>query len=214
MKKFLTFCILILLCAYSFCACSQNNIKHYTTVDSSDVALLSLFTFDGNSESHFGLFNLGHAFLSLENISENNLSIGKNTLAPRKTISIGTWSIKAHFGVWYNVESNYIKDFDKYNGRVSITCGVSLEDIQKINNFINSHDYWSPLNNCSNFALNLWNTIATKEETLEKPLIYSPAKLARALKAFESFEVNRPIETEDKFHYFDGDTPKYFELEK
>ena len=95
-----------------------------------------------------------------------------------------------------------------------MTCGGSLEDIQKINNFINSHDYWSPLNNCSNFALNLWNTIATKEETLEKPLIYSPAKIAKTLKTFESFEVNRPIETEEKFHYFDGDTPKYFELEK
>lgn len=213
MKKFLSFFILIMIACVVFASCSVNTPKHKTSVTSSDVALLTLFTFDGKKESKFGLFNLGHSFLSVENISSETITIGKVEVAPNETISIGTWSIKAHFGVWYNVESNYIKDYNKYDGRISITAGISSEDTEKMNNFILAHDYWSPINNCSNFALNLWNTVAEEDEELVRPFIYSPSKIAKALKNFEGYETNREIKTSDKFFYMDENTPKYFELE-
>ena len=213
MKKFLSFFILIMIACFVFASCSVNTTKHKTSVTSSDVALLTLFTFDGKKESKFGLFNLGHSFLSVENISSETITIGKVEVAPNETISIGTWSIKAHFGVWYNVESNYIKDYNKYDGRISITAGISSEDTEKMNNFILAHDYWSPINNCSNFALNLWNTVAEEDEELVRPFIYSPSKIAKALKNFEGYETNREIKTSDKFFFMDENTPKYFELE-
>ena len=213
MKKFLSFFILIMIACFVFASCSVNIPKHKTSVTSSDVALLTLFTFDGKKESKFGLFNLGHSFLSVENISSETITIGKVEVAPNETISIGTWSIKAHFGVWYNVESNYIKDYNKYDGRISITAGISSEDTEKMNKFILAHDYWSPTNNCSNFALNLWNTVAEEDEELVRPFIYSPSKIAKALKNFEGYETNREIKTSDKFFYIDENTPKYFELE-
>ena len=213
MKKFLSFFILIMIACVVFASCSVNTPKHKTSVTSSDVALLTLFTFDGKKESKFGLFNLGHSFLSVENISSETITIGKVEVAPNETISIGTWSSKAHFGVWYNVESNYIKDYNKYDGRISITAGISSQDTEKMNKFILAHDYWSPTNNCSNFALNLWNTVAEEDEELVRPFIYSPSKIAKALKNFEGYETNREIKTSDKFFYMDENTPKYFELE-
>lgn len=213
MKKYLSCFILIMLSCFIFASCNVDTPKHKTSVASTDVALLSIFTFDGKKESKYGLFNLGHSFLSVENTSLDTITVGKVELAPNETITIGTWSIKAHFGVWYNVESNYIKDCNKYDGRISITAGISTEDLKKMNNFILSHDYWSPTNNCSNFALNLWNTVAEKDEELIRPFIYSPSKIAKALKNFDGYETNREIITSEKFFFFDENTPKYFELE-
>lgn len=212
MKKIFTLCLLIVLSMIVLTACKQEH--HKTLIETDDTALLTLYTFDGSSESTMGLFNLGHAFVSIENISENTITIGKNSLEPHQAITIGTWSIKAHFGVWYNVESNYIKNHNKYDGRLSVTCGIDSNDIVTISKFIDNNDYWSPLHNCSQFALNLWNSVANTDEELVTPVIYSPSKIAKSLKTFDVYQTNRPIETGDKMYYFDGDTPQYFELEK
>lgn len=198
---------------FVFCGCSSTPITRKTTIKDTDIAYLSLFTFDGKSESTMGLMNLGHSFLSLENVSSEPIKIANVVLSPGKTIAIGTWSIKAHFGVWYNVESNYIQDYNKYDGRLSITTGIGLDDIDKVSEFILSHDYWNPLQNCSYFALNLWNEVAEDGEKLDLMAIFSPSAIAKQIKTFESYDVNKEIITDAKFHYFDNDTPVYYELE-
>ena len=213
LKKFCLILILI-ICIVPIVACSDKNREYKTNIYSEDVAKLSLFTYDGKSESVFGLPNLGHSFLSIENISEENIKIGSRVVVPNETIALGTWSIQAHFGVWYNVESNYIAEYDKYNGRVSITTGINLEDIVVINEYIASNDNWSPLDNCSNFALGLWNGIAEDSEMIEVGLIKTPKKIAIELAKFDSFEINKEIITDTKFNYYSGETPVYFELEK
>lgn len=184
-----------------------------TEIKSTDVALLSIFSFDGKKESTLGLMNLGHSFLSLENISSSPIEISNVTIDVGETIAIGTWSIKSHFGVWYNVESNYINDYNKYDGRISVTTGVSYDDIDKITDYIISHDYWTPLTNCSCFALNLWNEVAEDREKLDKPLIYNPTAIAKQLVNFENYEINREINTDNKFYYFDDKTPVFHYLE-
>ena len=193
------------------CDKSENNRE--TIIKDTDTALLTIFTFDGKKESSFGLMNLGHSFLSLENISSESFKIGNVELSPGETIAIGTWSIKAHFGVWYNVESNYIADYNKYDGRLSITTGVSSEDIDTMSEFIFSHDYWNPLQNCSYFALNLWNEVVEDSEKLSTMFIYSPSGIASQLREFKGIEENKELITAKKFSYFDGDTPVFYELE-
>lgn len=194
--------------------CGEVPQKKKTVIKYSDIALLSIFTFDGKKESTLGLMNLGHSFLSLENISDNPIKISNVTVKSGETIAIGTWSIQAHFGVWYNVESNYISEYNKYDGRLSVTTGIDLDDVDKITSYINTHDYWTPLTNCSCFALNLWNEVAEETETLEKPLIYSPTQIAQQLVNFENYETNREIVTVKEFNYFDGTTPVYYQLEE
>ena len=215
LKKFFSITILIIamLNIFLLTGCTNTTSKQKTIIKTTDVALLSLFTFDGKKESTLGLMNLGHSFLSIENISSDVIKIANVTLAPNETIAIGTWSISAHFGIWYNVESNYIAEHNKYDGRLSITTGISLDDMVSITNYILSHDYWTPLANCSCFALNLWNEVAENSEKLSKPLIYSPSHLAKCMKNFENYEENKEIITDTNFHYFEGTNPVYYYMD-
>ena len=144
------------------------------------------------------------SFLSIENTSDTSINIGKKELNVSKTLTIGTWSIQSHFGVWYNVENNYIKEHNKYDGRVSVTIGISSEDIDLINEFIEDNDHWGPIKNCSYFALNLYNTVASDTEFIDTPLIYTPSYISSIIKKFDTCEFNREIPVEDKMSYFDG----------
>lgn len=216
MKKFLTCLILIVMVSMGLfvTACSGDERVYSADISDTDDIILSIFTYDGKGESGYGLMNLGHSFLSFENISGESIIVGDRQVSPGETISLGLWSIKAHFGVWYNMESNYIGSCDKYNGRGSVSIGITADEMEKINEFIHSHDIWTPFHNCSNFAINLWNTVASETETLSTPIIYTPSKLMSQLKLFDSFETNREIITEDRFSYYDGENFHYYQLER
>lgn len=201
MKKLFTFLFILLICVMPIMGCGDS--KDYSAeISEDDIALLSIFAFDGKSECKWGLMNLGHAFLSIENVSNDTLEILNYTLDTDKTVCIGTWSIKEHFGVWYNVESNYYSTYNKYDGRVSVTIGLTAEDLDTLCSFIANNDKWNPLNNCSKFALNAWNSVASESERLLKPIIYTPSNIVNQLKQFDSYEINRPMITENKFGYF------------
>jgi len=212
-KRSLSLLILIMLTFVVLISGCDGIKTRKTNIKNTDIALLSIFSFDGKKESTLGLMNLGHSFLSLENISSIPIEISNVVIYPGETIAIGTWSIKSHFGVWYNVESNYIADYNKYDGRISVTTGISTEDIDKITQYIISHDYWTPLTNCSCFALNLWNEVAEDGEILDRPLIYNPTAIAKQLVNFENYEINREINTDKDFYYFEGTTQVFHHLE-
>lgn len=214
LKKFFVNLILLILSVNILSGCENIDTKRQTQMSSSDVAILTLFTFDGKSESVFGLMNLGHSFLSVENISDNTINIGKMEVEPKETIAVGTWSISAHFGVWYNVESNYILEHNKYDGRVSISRGISKNDCEKISQFILENDKWTPFTNCSKFAIKLWNTVATNEEKIKESMICSPSKLKKVIEQFENYEINKEILTDNKMIYFDKNTAIEYDLEK
>lgn len=206
--------ILLFICCTAFLGCKSSSKDSYTSsVVETDIAKLSLFAYDGKSESTWGLMNLGHAFVSIENISEESLSIIDKVLAPGETVSIGTWSILEHFGVWYNVESVYIETTDKYNGRYSATIGINTEDLEKIVSFISEKDKWNPIHNCSYFALNLWNEVAEESEFIETPFIYTPTYISKELEKFDSFMKNKPIPGNGKMGYFKDSTYVSFEME-
>lgn len=185
---------------------SKPNKEYYAGVEDGDTVKLTLFTYDGKGESHFGLMNLGHTFLSFENISSENVNIGKMSVAPGETVAVGTWSVLSHFGIWYNLEGNYIDFNNKYDGRVSITIGINNDDLVKVNKFIEENDRWNPIKNCSYFALNLYNTVAGDTESIPCPVIYTPTYIAEHIRAFVEFDENKAIECDGKFGYFDNDT--------
>ena len=201
MKKLFTFLFILIVCVMPIIGCG--NSKDYSAeIKEGDIALLSIFAFDGKSESKWGLMNLGHAFLSIENVSDDKLDILDYSLDSGKTICVGTWAIKDHFGVWYNVESNYFDTYNKYDGRVSVTISLSTEELDKLCSFISKNDRWNPLNNCSKFAMHAWNIVATESERLIKPIIYTPSNIVSQLKMFDNYEINRPMITDKKFGYF------------
>jgi len=203
----------ILLCTFNF-ACTESNREYKTNITESDIAKLTIFSYDGKTEGRLGLMNLGHAFLSIENISNEEFSIANKVVSPSDTISFGTWSILKHFGVWYNVESNYIIEHNKYDGRVSITIGINEENLKTITNYILNNDTWNPLKNCSHFAITLWNLVAEQSEIIDKPIIYTPTHLTKIIEKFDTYETNKPIPTDSKVGYFTCSDDTSFEMEK
>ena len=210
MKIFRLSCVvLIMFISLTLCFGCGKEKDYKASINDDDVIKLTLFTYDGKGESHFGLMNLGHTFLSLENLTDEDIAIGKMTLSPQDEIALGTWSVKSHFGVWYNLEGNYSRDYRKYDGRISVSIGVSLDEVKKINEYISENDHWSVFKNCSYFALNLYNLVASDSEYIEPPLIYTPAYIASKIKLFPSYETNKVIHCDNTFGYFDDD--KYIE---
>jgi hypothetical protein len=191
-------------------ACNNGNNDYKVNMYNTDIAYFSLFTYSGEGESSYGIVNLGHAFLSIENISEEDIVVYNYTIPAGETVSIGTWCLSNHFGIWFNIESNYIDNCNKYDGRYSITTGISLEDIETIDDFMKDHDKWGALRNCSYFALSLWNEIAEDSEYIAEKPIYTPKYLEEEISKFDTHEINRAINTSNVCSYYNGD--KYLEF--
>ncbi len=185
--------------------CNQEPTAKSITHKQDYVGEFSIFTHPGSKDVLPLLFNLGHSYLSFTNTSDKIIYLAGYKCEPSETVCIGTWSISKHFGVWYNVESNYDIYDNHYDGRLSLTKKINLQDVEKFTEFINKNNAWNPLKNCSYFALNCWNYIVDDCEKLEKPLIYTPKHLANEIKQFETYETNRPYVTKDNFGFFAED---------
>ena len=204
-KKILsTILIIVAFFTVSGCANSQtvSGRVRELNVSESDVALLTIFSDNGKGESNWLTRNYGHSFFTVTNLSNKELIVGDVVVNPSDTIAVGLWSIYEHFGVWYNVESNYIKEHNKYAQRVSLTIGISLEDIYSITEVIKNNDLWTPLYNCSKFALDVWNTVASENEKIDTKLLMSPGYLVEEIKKFAGYEDVRPCNTSNIVRYY------------
>lgn len=207
MKKIMSF--LIVICTIFVCSCSSQKVSITPIEDS--VATMTIVSFDGESESVMGLMNLGHAFIAIENNSEEDILVGKYNLKSGRVVTIGTWSILEHFGVWYNVESNYIEYCDKYNGRVSLSKQINKDDLEKITTFINDNDKWNIFRNCSYFAVNLWNSVAKSGESFN--VGRTPSAIAKSIKLSDGYNQNQTFAVSSSMGYFDGSNYVEFKLE-
>ncbi len=214
MKAFkIIYAFVLCVCSLCLVGCSSPKTK-VATVSNSDDVIVSIYAYDGKGESRFGLMNLGHSFLSFENISSETVMIGEYALAPTETVTISTWCLSDHFGVWYNIESNYIKYHDKYNGRYSVSMSIKKEKLKDAKTFISKNNTWLPTKNCTNFSIGLWNKLCEKDAKLETPLIYTPKKLTDDIKRFETHEFNKEIFVSSKLGYFNNGEFVEFAFEK
>ena len=207
MKKLLNLFILILFVGiFTLSGCGPDTTPKQIVDKDNAVGEFTLFTHEGNKNTLPLIFNLGHSYLSFTNTSNETISISTYACSPGETVCIGTWSISSHFGVWYNVESNYNICNNRYDGRLSISKQIDINDVNTITKFIEENNTWSPLKNCSNFALNCWNEIASESEKISKPVIYTPSHIASQIRLFSGYETNKPMVTKDNFGYFEDDT--------
>ncbi|WP_339321728.1 hypothetical protein [Paenibacillus sp. FSL W8-0194] len=141
---------------------------------STNVAILTMFSVPtGGTNSSGGSTgpNWGtHSFITVKNISSSNISVGGlSGIAPNRTISVGTWGNKSeHTGIWYNLEAKFIAS-GGYSGRVSHSMYLTQNQLDSVNSYIRNHDSWGYLNNCSSFAVGLWNSISSDTYTAGSP---------------------------------------------
>lgn len=199
---------------------TNNIIEHHATVkcsnlrntkDSSYLAIVSIYAFDGNSASSSSSFlNFsGHAFITVENLTSNTIKVGIMNANAYETVTLGTWGNKSdHKGLWYNLES-YFANKGEYNGRVSLSRYTTSNELDTLNSYINSHDSWSALSYCSSFSAGAWNSIS--QDKLSAGLINTPSNLKGNIKK-KSYKTNKAIGFNSNIRYYSDDKFIYINL--
>lgn len=141
------------------------------------VGTITLFAFNGDSERVPGTMNLGHAFVGVTNLTEEAYRVGGYELQPQETVTIGSWSMSGHFGLWYNIENYYMNAKGRYEGRLSLDQSFATGALTAINEYLYAHDSWSLFRNCSYLALNLFNLCREEDERLEIGGTVTPGKI-------------------------------------
>lgn len=210
MKKKLLARVGVLL-ALLLCLTGCGQPKRYPAprIEADAAAVLTLYAFNGEAERVFGLMNLGHAFVSVKNLSARPLTLAGYTLEPDSEVSIGTWGMDAHWGIWYNAESVYLT-LGRYKGRVSLTQGLSAQDIDTLTAYLRANDTWTFFRNCSYFALDLWNLTAAPDERIDLGGLITPSKVHKRLSATDGSQVERPIPVFGRTGYAPDGTPASF----
>lgn len=199
MKRFAVIFTLLFVMTLTACGQPPRVLKAQVTDESQ--AAVSVFAYEAGNEPSYGLLYLGHAFLSFENRSDAAFTIGAITLEPGQSMSLGNWGMTRHFGTWYNVESKYIDAAGKYAGRVSVTKSLPLETLDAINAYLKENDRWTPTTNCARFASDIFNLAGG--DAIVMGGLATPSRLADAIRAFDAFEIDRPITGYGKVGYAD-----------
>lgn len=144
-----------------------------------------------------------HAWITVSNISDKNITVGKFSIRPGKTMALGTWGNKSeHTGLWYNLESYAIKHESAYDNRVSLRVDLSPSSLKSLNTHIVGYDRWSKANNCSSFAVSSWNKVCSTK--LSAGLINTPKNLANSIKSVDGYYEGFPVRHYYKVYYAQG----------
>lgn len=172
---------------------------------SQNVAHVTVFALNGNdASSSSGAFWSGHAFITVENLTSSIITVGKMSVPSYGGVSVGTWGNKeGHKGAWYNLECYFNHSQGAYGGRVSLSETINSNGLGDLSTYINDHDDWALLNNCSTFACGAWN--ATSSLTLSAGWINTPKELKNSIKKHD-YGTDHSIPNDSRIGYYNGDT--------
>ena len=196
--------VLILATMMAVIMCGVAVINPFTASANGYVAQVSVYAYDGNGgSSSINIFNQGHAWLVVDNISDSSIVVGRMTIPAGGTVSIGTFGpLYGRSGLWYNLEGyRYLYEGD-FNGRVSLTKSITSSELSTMNVKINSYnDTWNILDNCSSFAKNVYNTVSLNNLTADTP--NTPGGLKNSIKNF-AYQTNRSFGYNSNVGYYNG----------
>lgn len=185
--------------------------------DGEALALLTVYATAERGKVSPLLVALGHAYASVENVSDAPIVLGKGyVLPPKETVTLACWEFDAHAGLWYNIEPIYIEQ-GWFTERKSVTRSLDEDSLERVNTFLKneSNDVWTLFQNCTHFTVNIWNEAASgTEDIIDTDGMLTPSQLEEKIVAFNGYEVARPHTSELATGYFDGDGFIEFKLEE
>lgn len=191
-KKIVCFILVLPCLVLASCASSKARTRNIVNeVNSLSIAEIHIYAYGGDGRSLPLVPNMGHAFISIKNLSGSAFDIGKYELESGEEVSIGLWGQKASWSVWYDLEVYYLNK-GLYKKAASVKRGIeSLDEIGALGNFIENTGKWTFSNTCTTFALNAWNLVAGKDRIETKN--GTPKKLKRQIERFRTCETERTI---------------------
>ncbi len=185
--------------------CAPARVDTSVKVPEDAVCRINLFASSGSYDKTPLIPNLGHSFISVENISGGDIAVGEYILCQGEEITLGVWPISGNFGLWYNLESGLINSSDKYSDRVSVSFLLDRDRLTAVNRLLADEPRWTPLYNCSDFTLDVYNIITGNEYA---PPIVTPAALEKIIMRYD-YEICREIAENDNIgYYFEGNFEK------
>lgn len=201
MKKFLLlfnflFIAFVILISNSF-------VKAFEILPDPDICCnVSIYAYCDSNESNSSSSakNLGHAFLTFENLTSNTYLIGDYQISKYESISVGTWpqSITGYSGVCYNFETYYM-NVESHSSTVYLKTSLTYSDLSTLNNVIKSSDNWELFNNCSTFATKVWNSVSSMQ--VNAGIVNTPSNLIDSIKKY-SYYVGCSITYNSNIGYF------------
>lgn len=165
------------------------------------VGEVTLFAFPGDKGKNDGILDLGHAFISFQNLTDESFRIGGYEVEPGETVTVSSWAMSSHAGIWYNIENYYVTALDRYEGRYSYTLPMYESSIEAVSEYIYGNDSWHLFRNCAYAALNMFNICAPREEEIEVSGNPTPGKLYAAIALNEGYQVDRELSFTGKIGY-------------
>lgn len=154
------------------------------------VGTLTIFSSNDGGSSSWDTSS--HAFIAFKNSSSSSIRVGGLNVGAGHEITFGTWGNKSqHTGIWYNLESYFANNASAYGNRVSLSMSVTQSNIDTINDIISKNDKWSLTNNCSSFAVKVWNSVSSK--TLSAGIPNTPTSLMSSIKSKSGYQTGRSI---------------------
>ena len=107
----------------------------------------------------------GHAWIYIENLTDDTLRIGCYDCPKDEGVSLATYGFQRldGFGTYYNVEA-YMGHKKSLKRTKSNSMMLTQEQLDKVNEKILKSNEWSPFTNCCFFACKVWNCVAKEED--------------------------------------------------
>lgn len=105
---------------------------------------------------------VGHAFIYVENNSDEPISVGLYEVPAGQGVSIGTFSfsVRDGLGIYYNLEAYRENTKNNTDNIWSLSEELNENELQKLNDSLKSYpNYWSFGANCATFAFSMWNSV-------------------------------------------------------
>ena len=154
--------------------------------------ILSITTFDGESESTPLVKCFGHTWISLDNRSGHPVYLKDCEIRDGEQVTLSVWAVRGLSGLLFNMEPGYIRDYGRYVGRRSLSANIGEEQLRTIEAYIDREDGWTLGGNCSRWSLRLWNAVVEEDFALKtQTLVYTPERVEKALCEFDCVETDR-----------------------
>lgn len=193
-----------------------------SATENEGVIQLSIYAFEAGSSS--GSSNgggWGHAWLVIENGTDDEYDFYNTTISAGETVSIGTWGNmedpdtgNLYKGAWLNLEAYY--GWGTHN-TVSLTITITAEQLYTVSEKCIDMNNWTAVNNCSYFASKVWNSVAPEDMHVNSYFFPAnfPAILMDNIQEIDGYQSNRAFGYNDYIGYCsDDDTFKHIELNR
>ena len=212
--KRLVYLFILVLSVFTITSCSNKKRSINPKTDSDDV-MITIYSDNGASDSRFLIKSFGHSFIAIKNLGDNEIYIKDYKIEKDDELTFGAWGIDDHFGIWYDLEAQYQQKAKRYKGIVSVSSYINSSKLDKVNEFIETHDTWTFNHNCTYLAISIWNMCVEENETFKLKNLNSPSRLHKLIKKFDCYEKNRMmIMHEYAFTYINGEKKTYVLEEK